>query len=201
MPRYYVLDCLSPLRKANYTLEVEYPANDKAWRKGASLTPGAEWEDEQPPPEPIEVKTREELVDAHMFIYPELAWMPIPLMTRRLVAALRNAGVDNLQTFETLLVAPQGNDPPPPNHYLAVNVLGLLAAADENKSQSDPGTGRLIYRDFHSLAIDETKARDILMFRLAENTSAVIVHERVKQAVETQGIQTLSWISPERWAG
>lgn len=36
---------------------------------------------------------------------------------------------------------------------------------------------------------------------LAENTSAVLVHERVKKQVEDAGINTLTWIPPEMWAG
>jgi hypothetical protein len=59
----------------------------------------------------------------------------------------------------------------------------------------------MISMDLHSLAIDPSKTRNALMFRLAENTSAVLVHERVRQYVESRGITTLSWYNPEQWAG
>jgi len=40
-----------------------------------------------------------------------------------------------------------------------------------------------------------------LMFRLAQNTSAVLVHKRVKEYVDAAGIDTLTWFRPEEWAG
>jgi hypothetical protein len=39
------------------------------------------------------------------------------------------------------------------------------------------------------------------MFRLAENITAVLVHEHVKDQVERGGISTLTWLAPEEWAG
>jgi hypothetical protein len=186
-----------------YRLEMNPEVVDITWRMGALLTPTAKWQDDRPPVEPIEIaaepKKEEKGVES---VYPELTWLPIPLMTRRLVTALLNAGVHNLQTFETVLTNVEGKNPPPRNHYLAVNVLGLVAAADMKRSKIPPGMeDELISVDFDSLVIDEAKTMDFLMFRLAENTSAVLVHERVKTMVEAAGIDTLSWIPPERWAG
>ncbi len=212
MAKYYVLDCygsdLEPTRSGcsmveHYTLEVKPEANNLIWTMGALLTPGAKWKNDRSPVEPIEIATEpkeeEEGVES---AYPELTWVPIPLMSRRLVSALENAGVHHLQTFETVLTNVEGSNPPPRNHYLAVNVLGLVAAADMKKSKFPAGTEEtLISMDFDSLAIDEAKTMGFLMFRLAENTSAVLVHERVKNMVQEAGIDTLSWIPPERWAG
>lgn len=113
-----------------------------------------------------------------------------------------DTGVDNLQTFETKLTNIQGKNPPREDHYLAVNILGLVAAADLQKSVTNPAVKeKMISMDFHSLVIDPTKAHDLLLFRLAQNTSAVLVHERVKHAVEAAGITTLNGFRPEEWAG
>jgi hypothetical protein len=202
MTNYFVLECPSPLGKMQYTLQVGSPANGTTWRNGILLAPAARWANERPPPEPIEIRTKPERSDQERFVYPELTWVPVPLMTRRLVAALRESGVDNLQTFETVLREPLGNAPPPPHHYLAVNVVGAVTAADLKKSQLNPDVSdRVISADFHSLAIDETRTHNFLMFRLAENTSAVLVHRRVREAVEARGINTLRWYDPEKWAG
>jgi hypothetical protein len=59
----------------------------------------------------------------------------------------------------------------------------------------------MISTDFHALSIDESKARGLLIFRLAENITAVLVHEHVKKQVERSGIGTLTWLAPEEWAG
>jgi hypothetical protein len=121
-------------------------------------------------------------------------------MSRRLVAALQEAGVNNLQTYPTTITNPQRDTPA--DYYLAVNVVGLVAAADFAESETDPESDeRVLSVDFHSLTIDPQKARDALMFRLAENISAVLVHERVREHVEAKGITTLTWFEPEEWAG
>ncbi len=49
----------------------------------------------------------------------------------------------------------------------------------------------------HELSLDESKIKGLLIFRLAENTNTIIVHESVKQAVESAGIDTVSFIKPE----
>jgi uncharacterized protein DUF1629 len=200
-PTYYVLKCQSPLESEHYLLEVEGPANDKRWEEGILFSAADERRGFHPPPEPI-VLTTEEDTEEPPRIYAELYWNPIPLFSRRLVEGLRAAGVDNLQTFETTLVAPFGENPPPANHYLAVNIVGTVSAADFKKSEFNPDVReRTISADFYSLSVDASKARDFLMFRLLENITAVLVHERVKEQVEAAGIRSLTWIPPHQWAG
>jgi hypothetical protein len=201
VPKYYVLKCLPSIQVEHYRLQVGYPANDKRWEAGLVFSSQNRSEELQPPPVPIPVRTEAEDPDIPN-VYAELYWNPIPLMTRRLVQALRGAGIDNIQTYDTTLESPQGEKPPGADHYLAVNIVGRVAAADLGKSDISPETPeRMISTDFHSLSIDESKARALLLFRLAENITAVMVHEHVKDRVEQSGITTLSWLAPEQWAG
>jgi hypothetical protein len=201
MADFFVLECLPPIGFEHYNIEVPYPANSLRWESGL-LFSNTEWRDNlHPPKNIIEMQTNKGYDDMPSS-YAELYWVPIPLMSRRLVTALHAAGVDNLQTYETQLLTTQGNNPPPQNNYLAVNIIGLVAATDLNKAMPNPEVKeKLISMDFYSLSIDENKARGLLMFRLAENISAVIVHERVKNIVESKGITTLNWLEPEKWAG
>jgi len=185
MPQYFVLKCLSPPTADHYVLQVDDELRSLDWYAGALFAANSGDAERRPPPEPIEVRT---YLEKGPHVYPELTWSPIPLMTRRLVTALQSAGIDTLQTFATKLVAPEGSPPPPEDLYLAVNLIGLVAAADLRKSLLNPDVSdRLISADFLSLAVDPAKARGLLLFRLAENVSA--------------GIDTLSWLKPERWAG
>lgn len=200
MASYYVLECMPPLRAEHFRLDVGYPANVKRWSAGTQFSPDARRDVLQPPVEPIPVETLPD-DEFQPRVYAELYWNPIPLMTRRLVTALRAAGVDNLQTYETVLAA-RGGTPTPPDRYLAVNVVGKVAAADMDRSVTNPAVSdTLISADFHSLAVDAGTATDLLLFRLAENVSAVLVHERVRAHVEASGIDTLTWYAPEEWAG
>jgi hypothetical protein len=171
------------------------------WVAGALFSTLDERRGMHPPQVPIAIDTVPEAPELPN-IYPVLTWTPIPLMSRRLVDALRSAGVANLQTFETRLASVQGDSPPPTDHYLAVNIVGCIAAADLARSQINPEVpDRLVSTDFYALAIDVDKAGGQLMFRLAENVSAVLVHQRVKAAVEAAGIDSLTWLPPQQWAG
>jgi hypothetical protein len=198
--KYYVLDCLAGDGPLQFTLEVGWDAQ-KSWSRGMPLSASEAHEDYRPPEGIIELNTD---IDSKVQqrTYPELTWDPIPLMSRRLVASLLASGVDNLQVFETRLIDPQGENPPAEDHYLAVNIIGAVSATDFAKSQTNPdSTDQLISMDFLSLGIDPSKAREALIFRLAENVTAVLVHERIRQALDRDGFSSLSWFEPEEWAG
>jgi len=201
VPRYYVLNCIAPLELEHWNLDVDDGAKSKRWAAGNPFSQGEKREAFNPPHELIEVTTAAD--DEYLpRVYAALYWNPIPLMNRPLVAALKAAGVDNLQTFETKLLTVRGQNPPPADHYLAVNIVGRVAAADLQKSEINPAVHeKLISMDFYSLSVDDSKARGFLMFRLAENISTVLVHERVKKQIEAEGINTLTWLAPEKWAG
>ena len=106
----------------------------------------------------------------------------IPMMRSDMVEILIKTGVNNLQLFDAIIVNPYtGTDV---TNYKAVNIIGLVSAADEAASDfkafSDPPRIDTIFRD---LVIDPTKAQGQLMFRLAEDLS-IIVHEKIKEALE-----------------
>ena len=210
MASYYVLECqydptAPPGRYAEFfSLEVSDDARRFRWNDGRIFLARNKREYERPPNEPIELATEPMPAGdtVRWGFYRELYWHPIPLFSRRLVGALIKAGVRNLQTYETVLTNVEGDNPPPRNQYLAVNIVGLIDAADMKKSVISPGSKEELYStDFDSLVIDDKKPRGMLMFRLAQNISAVMVHERVKEYVDAAGIDTLTWMAPEEWAG
>jgi hypothetical protein len=97
-------------------------------------------------------------------------------------AYMRKIGVDDLNAWI---------DPNPGliyTNYKAVNILGLVAAADMSKSIATVHDGiPLIDVDFDELVIDEKKTRGIKMFRLAESTNAILVHESLRDALIAKG--------------
>ena len=65
-------------------------------------------------------------------------------------------------------------------------MVGLVQAADLDKTVfTDPAGSRLIDASIEGLAIDEDKVNDLMMFRLAEYVGALMVHQRVKQVIDT----------------
>ena len=96
------------------------------------------------------------------------------LMHKDLVEALKEAGVDNLQTFPAELIRPDTNEVN--TDYVVVNIVGLVACAAVDKSESLPFADGLY---IHDLVIDPAKACGQLMFILAETKMDVLVHESV----------------------
>lgn len=107
---------------------------------------------------------------------------------------MRDAGVDDVdQYLRDIGYQDIGEwiDPKPGavfTNYKAVNVLGLVAAANMAKSEATVHGGiPLIDVDFDSLVIDESKTLGIKMFRLAESTNAILVHESLRDALLAKG--------------
>ena len=132
-------------------------------------------------------------------VIPEFSSWPIPLISERLHKAFLDAGIANIDTYSADLV-----DVKTDTHYsgyVAFNLIGTIAAADLGKSRHQSHDGPLISVDFDSLSIDEAKTRGALMFRLAESTNAILVHESVAAFLKDQGFTSLEFLAPEEWAG
>lgn len=106
----------------------------------------------------------------------------ITLVSKRFLDILQGAGVDNLQTFPAIVKSTV--DGSVWNDYFAVNVLGMIACADLNKSTYSeimPG-----YYKFEDLAIDANKAKGALLFRLHEHTPTIMMHFNVGKYISSQ---------------
>jgi hypothetical protein len=104
------------------------------------------------------------------------------LMHENLVAALRAAGVDNLQLLPAVIRNPETGQQH--TDYVVVNVIGLVSCANIDESRTEP-LADVHY--FHDLVIDPTRVGDLLLFRLAESQMEIIVHERVAEAIRAGG--------------
>jgi len=119
----------------------------------------------------------------------------IPLMHEELIAGLMQAGVDNLDVYDAVILDEESGTEW--TDFKAVNVVGKVAAANLGLSryfsrQPTP----LIAVQFDSLAIDENKTDGLLMFRLAECVSAIVVHEKVRDTLKARDI-LVGFIEPK----
>lgn len=122
-----------------------------------------------------------------------------PLMRVDLLEALESCSVDNLQTFPA--VVHDRNTGAVLQNYRAVNIVGVVSAADPDQSQrSAMSDSTMIDASYDSLAIDERKAGGLLLFRLAESVNAVIAHARVRDYVAPR-VPGIEFLEPSEWSG
>jgi hypothetical protein len=165
------------------------PEFEGNWRRGQVIT--------DPVPQPLVYQLNPRYGGTPKALFYEKA---IPVMRDDVVAALTAAGVDNLQYFDAVLVNPATGEQH--TNYKAYNIVGLVACAEMDASElagtSESTVGSV---DFRSLVIDESKTGGALLFRLAEDVSAVVVHEQVKRAIEASGIPGFVFYGPGEWSG
>jgi hypothetical protein len=159
-----------------------------AWQMGARLR--------ERPPVPVLIDLDPQFPGVMMPMYDA----GVLVFSKPMVIALEKAGVDNLECFPAVLRNPESGTEY--RDYFAVNIVGAVTAADMGQSEFDAPSGTpIVDVDFDSLVIDEKRAGDLLMFRLAECITAIVVHERVKQALEAANIRHLDFLPPEQWIG
>lgn len=122
------------------------------------------------------------------------------LMQNDLIDCIRNAGVDNIDVYDAIIRDTDENIDY--DDYKAVNIIGIVSCADPEETEYFSGNpSRLVDADIESLKIDESKVGDNLIFRLAECVSGVVVHEKVKSAIENAGFENMVFYDPKDWVG
>jgi hypothetical protein len=189
-PEYYMLECFEPM-----------DWDDSALLKAPPPIPGVpSWSLGRPFPAAIPEPVVIELLETHTDRMREMDNTDGLVMTRRLLHALGDAGVDNLDAYAAVLVHPTRGSRN--TDYVIANVIGLVSAADLQASRVVGRTqGDLLDVDFEGVTIDSRKAGGLLMFRLAENTSAIVVHDRVRRHLLAAGFDMLSFVPPSEWLG
>jgi hypothetical protein len=189
MSDFFMLACYAPPGDDCRALgPAPRPPGVTSWRTGAQFGVAIE--------EPLRFEWLPEPLGVKKALYDAT----IPLLRGDLVAALRTAGVDNLQTYRAEIR--DTLDGSVDRDYQAVNVIGVIAAADMAKSKfTAHSSPALIDVDFDSLVIDPAKARGQKLFRLAECVSGVAIHRVVKEHLESKGGFGLTFVPPEQWVG
>lgn len=186
-PAYYVLECYGPEDQDRAALGGvrNFEVN---WRLARRL--------EVKPPRPIVVELNPDFPGVMLPMFDK----GILLFSNAMVTSIRNAGVDNIEVFDALVLDPATGQQY--EDYKAVNIVGAITAADlPNSEYAAPSGTALVDTDFDRLAIDEAKAGGHVMFRLAEAVTAIVIHKRVKAQLEQDGIPYLNFVPPVDWIG
>jgi hypothetical protein len=116
----------------------------------------------------------------------------IPLMSKRLKEAIESAGVDNI-TFYPVTVRTKKET----YEYFAFNLVGLVSVVDPASEIKSPDGDFLGDSSITDLVIDDEKGRGLLMFRLKEKFSVILVHKKLKEVIEQRGIASVKFLAPE----
>lgn len=187
---YSVITCSEPMDWDDSALleRIEPPPGAISWRVGQRFP--------KAPKEPVEVDLDPSHSD-QLLTYYDISAI---LMPRPMLDALKAAGVDNLDAYSAVIRHPGTGFET--REYVAVNLIGLVAAADLSRSKIVGGSSdHRLDTGFEGFAVDPARARGLLMFRLAENTSAILVHRSIKEALQRAGFDQLTFRPPEEWVG
>lgn len=186
---YYLMRPSDPPGELGVRLERLEDGSNRSWMLGARFSAA------EAPVGPVRLRFDPESAGT---VLREFYAVPVPLVSKRLLAVLQEAGVDNLDVYPAVITDERTGQVH--ETHVAVNIIGAIAAADLGQSVLDPRVPeRQISAAFDTLVIDEGAARGALMFRLAENVSAIVVHERVKERVEQEDIPTVEFVAPADW--
>ncbi len=186
---YFVLNCEDP--DEGYLARLSYSPDDSArsWILGERFA--------TPPPLPVAATVRG-LGDDDT-VMAELWKSPLPAMSKRLHGALLAAGVSNLDVYDLDIKDPASGNVL--QDHVAFNLIGKVAAVDLQRAHlAKDSVERMVSASFDSLALDESRIGGILMFRLAEALSTIVIHRSVRERIEAASITTLSYYLPADWA-
>lgn len=170
--------------------------DDYPFLRTVDFTLGSRIKSTVPKPLEISLKRINPHADDHGPELPEYLQGEIPLFRRDLVEAMVAAGVDNLDLYDAVLVDPE--DGRRHETHQAVNIIGAIAAADMAQSAATVHTGGpVIDVDFDGLVVDERRTGDALLFRLAESTNAILVHERLRDHLLAAGFRNIAFYDPK----
>lgn len=184
MDTWYILSCPADPAGPDPALLTYLPDDDaRGWETGQRFsTDPHDFPEEQVPPEPVRFR----IAPSNAGALRELWEAPAPVMTRRLADALRAAGVTHLDTYAAVIedvAAGVVHD-----DYVAFNLVGLAVVRD----------GRLQWLDPH--AFGSAEPPPLCMFRLKSMPYYIIVHARIRAALEAAGFDTLRFTDGRQYA-
>lgn len=159
-----------------------------SWHTGARFP--------QPVPTPILI----EATPRHGFKGPPHDYFDgtISFMSTRMVNVIQAMGVDNIDLYPAMITYTNTGER---HQVFAFNLLGLVSATDLGRSNLSSHDGDFkMDTSIRGFEVDPSRARALLMFRLAENCVTVLVQERIKNAVEAAGIRTFAFVEPRNWS-
>ncbi|MDF1553070.1 MAG: hypothetical protein P1P84_08415 [Deferrisomatales bacterium] len=184
---YFILYCFGPIDADRATVDLKSDLEDVYWNSGDIISTHL--------PDTFHLQLDVEQGEALVPMFNP----GILVMHDDMISTLRIAGVDNFQTFSAVISDEVRNVIH--TNYKVVNIIGKVACANLSMSQHTAHGEPIMDVDFDSLVIDESRTHGLLMFRLAECVSAIVIADSVREALQEAGIKHLNYVSPEDFVG
>lgn len=181
MSRYYVLEGAAegPIVLLN---SLRGPGKGDGWMLGRKFKAQVS--------EPVQVTAKEDFDEGIL-----MPLYPTPTIMRDdLYEAIVSAGVDNIDAWQAEVRKADGTLLS--DRYKAFNVLGIVQAAGPGTVFAPENPSRMVDASLESLDLDASAVHGLYLFRLAESVGVLIVHEKVKQAIEARGIENVKFTDP-----
>ena len=188
---YYIMECpILTTAAGEAVMEIHNTfrlAGIRLWQNNRPIPP----EKKQNIPDPIEIDF--DVFRGYEGPPSEFEDLGIPVMSDRLYQVLVSCGVDNLEVFPAVLKNTSTQQKYKYYAYKIYDVVPLMNIT-ESEYETYRNTGPAT---IHKFVADESRTRGLLMFRMAESITDIVVHESVKKAIEAAGIDTVEFIKPE----
>ncbi|HMX43378.1 MAG TPA: hypothetical protein PKB12_06680 [Elusimicrobiota bacterium] len=121
----------------------------------------------------------------------------LPVMSRRLIAFLKQLGVDNFQQYPVVFKHPTtGREY---RDHSAVKFSGVYDAIDRERSEKKIDFGEVCFEG--SIVIDPKRVGELSVFRLKDGPNFLVATERVANALKTQNFKALLLQPTEEYSG
>ncbi|ACR10753.1 conserved hypothetical protein [Teredinibacter turnerae T7901] len=184
---FYVLGCSSKPRR---WLDLDNYVSRGYKKLGIKWFRGTPFPVELPNPLYFQLEPKEDgNPDVAEYLPPFLEGFSCPLFRDDLLEILYACGVDNFDVYSAEILDPDSGKVY--KNYKAVNIIGAVAAADMEKSEYVLSDGiPLIDVPFDKLVLRKDEIQDLLIFRLAENLTTILVHESIRNVLLDKGYIT-----------
>jgi hypothetical protein len=119
--------------------------------------------------------------------FPDYFDTTVPVMSGRLLAALKGAGIDSIDEYPvTLKRIDTGQEY---EGYTAVNLIGCVDAVDLTQSKFRLRFGKPYFTG--AVAIDSDKAKGFDAFRLLKGPGFMVLSERVAERVRSENLEAV----------
>lgn len=119
--------------------------------------------------------------------YPDFFDTTIPVMSQKLIADLRDGGVDNIDTYPMVLRRMDNGEET--RDYAAVNVVGCVDAVDLDASDYRLRFGKPYFTG--AVAMDAARVGEHQAFRLLKGPGFIVVTARVAERLNAGGYRGL----------